>query len=183
MRVTTHPRLAGPVVTMAAVVALAACSGSSPAPTASHSGSAGSPAAPSPSPSTAGQQALAAYTAMWSDVQALSETSNYTDPRLGDHLAGQAYMTISENMSVNKANGIIGLGAPVLHPHVLSASSNAVTIADCMDDTHWLEYYASTHKLVDNVPGGHRYTTTTVTEENGIWKVTALDTRGDGSCT
>ena len=132
---------------------------------------------------SAQQQALTAYEAMWSDVQALDTSSDYTNPRLGDHLAGQAYMTISENMSVNKANGIIGLGAPKLHPRVLTASSSAVTIADCMDDTHWLEYYASTQKLVDNIPGGHRYTTATVTEENGIWKVTALDTRGDGSCT
>ena len=183
MRVITHPRLTGPVVTMAAVAALAACSGSSPVPTASSSSLAGSPAGASPSPSTSGQQALAAYTAMWGDVQVLSETSNYTDPRLGDHLAGQAYMTISENMSVDKANGVIALGAPVLHPRVLTAGTTAVTLADCLDDTHWLEYYASTHKLTNNVPGGHRYVAATVTDENGTWKVTTLDVRGEGTCT
>ena len=137
----------------------------------------------SPAPSGPAQLALAAYSAMWADVQALSETSNYTDPRLGAHLDGQAYMTISENMSVNKANGIIGLGAPVLHPHVVTANATTVSLADCMDDTHWLEYYAATRKLVDNVPGGYRYTAATVTDENGTWKVTALDTRQDGSCT
>ncbi len=183
MRVTIHPRLTAPAVMLAATAVLAACSSASPAPTASHTGSAGSPAGASPSPSTSGQQALAAYTAMWSDVQALSETSNYTDPRLGDHLAGQAYMTISENMSVDKANGIIALGAPVLHPRVLAAGTTAVTLADCLDDTHWLEYYASTHKLTNNVPGGHRYVAATVTDENGIWKVTNLEVRGEGTCT
>ena len=183
MRVTTHPRISAPAVTLAAVAALTSCSGSSPAPTASHSSSAGSPAAASPSSSTAGQQALAAYAAMWSDVQALDQTSDYTNPRLGAHLDGQAYMTISENMAADKAKGIIGLGAPVLHPHVLSATATTVKLADCLDDTHWLSYYAATHKLSDEVPGGHRYVAATVTDENGTWKVTTLDVRGEGTCT
>ena len=165
----------------AAITLLAACSsGSAPA----RSSAASPPvAAASASPSNPTQQALAAYTAMWGDVQALSESSDYTNPRLGNHLDGQAYMTISENMSVNKAHGIIGLGVPILHPRVLTTSAATVTVADCMDDTHWLEYYASTRKPIDNTPGGHRYTTATVTDENGTWKVTNIDTRGDGSCT
>lgn len=171
----------------AAVTALAACS--SGASTATPRASASRATAPvaaasaSASPSTSAQLALAAYTAMWGDVQVLSETSDYTNPRLGDHLAGSAYMTISENMSVNKANGIVGVGAPVLHPRVLSTNATTVTLADCMDDRNWLEAYAATHKLVDTVPGGRRYTTATVTDDNGVWKVTAIDTRGDGSCT
>jgi len=189
MRVT-HPRLTTPALALAAAAALsaltAACSsGGTAMPQVTASSARPSPAAASvsPTPSTPAQQALAAYTAMWADVQTLSATSNYTDPRLGAHLDSQAYMTVSENMSVNKANGIIGLGAPVLHAHVVTSTATTVTLADCMDDTHWLEYYAATHKLVDNVPGGHRYTTATVTDENGTWKVTALDTRQDGSCT
>lgn len=181
---TVHASATLAALTSTATITLLAACSSSPAPALSRSGAASSPAAAvSASPSLFAQQALAAYTAMWGDVQALSETSDYTNPRLGNHLDGQAYATISENMSVNKAQGIIGLGAPVLHPRVLATSAAAVTIADCMDDTHWLEYYASTRKPVDNMPGGHRYTTATVTDENGTWKVTTIDTRGDGSCT
>jgi len=168
----------------AAALALTAACSSNPAPARSSAASPASvSASPSPSPSTPAQQALSAYRAMWADVQALSETSDYTNPRLGDHLDGQAYMTISENMSVNKANGIVGVGAPVLHPRVLSVNATTVTLADCMDDRNWLEAYAATHKLVDTVSGGFRYTTATVTEDKGVWKVTAIDTRADGSCT
>jgi hypothetical protein len=185
MRITrAHATLT--VLAGAAVTALAACSSSAATATPRASASrATTPvaASASASPSPPAQLALAAYTAMWGDVQVLSESSDYTNPRLGDHLAGSAYMTISENMSVNKANGIVGVGAPVLHPRVLSANATTVTLADCMDDRNWLEAYAATHKLVDTVPGGRRYTTATVTQDNGVWKVTAIDTRGDGSCT
>lgn len=182
MRVTSpRPQLAAHALLLAA--ASAACSGAAPAAEPQRSTVAVSRTAASPSPSTPSQLALAAYTAMWGDVQVLSETSDYTNPRLGEHLDGQAYTTISENMSVNKAHGIVGVGAPLLHPRVLAASATAVTLADCMDDTNWLEAYQATGKLVDSVPGGHRYTTASVTDENGTWKVTAIDTRGDGSCT
>ncbi|MBS2966539.1 hypothetical protein KGA66_26100 [Actinocrinis puniceicyclus] len=136
----------------------------------------------SPSPSTPAQQALAAYEAMWVDVQALDQTSDYQNPRLTAHLDGKALLTISENMAVNKAHGIVALGAPLLHPSVISAGTTVVTLRDCLDDTHWLEYYAATHKPVDDVPGGHRYIAATVTDENNTWKVTALDTKGEGTC-
>lgn len=186
MRITrAHATLT--VLAGAAVTALAACSNgaatATPRASASRATAPVAAASASASPSAAAQLALAAYTAMWGDVQVLSETSDYTNPRLGDHLAGSAYMTISENMSVNKADGIVGVGAPVLHPRVLSVNATTVTLADCMDDRNWLEAYAATHKLVDTVPGGRRYTTATVTDDNGVWKVTAIDTRGDGSCT
>lgn len=172
----------------AAVTALAACSSSgagaaTPRASASRATAPVAAASASASPSTPAQRALVAYTAMWGDVQALSETSNYTDPRLGDHLDGSAYMTISENMSVDKAHGVIALGAPVLHPRVLAADATTVSLADCLDDTHWLEYYASTRRLTNNVPGGHRYVAATVTDENSTWKVTTLDVRGEGTCT
>jgi hypothetical protein len=184
MFMATRARFSASALPLAAAAALAASCTGHPTAT-SRTGEAASPAAATANPSLSApaEQALAAYTAMWADVQVLSETSNYTDPRLSNHLDGQAYATISENMSVNKAHGIIGLGAPVLHAHVLTVNATTVTLADCMDDTHWLEYYSATRKPVDNTPGAHRYTTATVTDENGTWKVTAIDTRGDGSCT
>jgi hypothetical protein len=182
MRIT---RAHAAVTALASATALAACSSGAATPqgSASRTPAPVAAASASASPSTAAQLALAAYTAMWGDVQALSETSNYTDPRLGDHLDGSAYMTVSENMSVDKAHGVIALGAPILHPRVLAANATAVSVADCLDDTHWLEYYASTRKLTNNVPGGHRYVAATVTDKNGTWKVTTLDVRGEGTCT
>ncbi|MGH3627952.1 MAG: hypothetical protein ACRDRL_11005 [Sciscionella sp.] len=171
-----HVRLAA--LATLVIAAAAACSHDRSTPAPRSTITTGNAAPPS-----FAAQALAAYEAMWTAVQLASVTSNYTDPRLGDHLAGQAYTTISENMAVNKANGIIGLGQPVLHPRVISSNASTVTLADCMDDTHWLQYHAATHTLVDNLPGGHRYSTATVTNQNGTWKVTVIDTRADGSCT
>ena len=191
MRTLTRSPLA-PAAAFAVLAALAvlavlatACSGgatASPRPS-SPSATASPAAAADAAPSTPAQLALAAYTAMWADVQVLDQSANYTNPRLGDHLDGQAYMTISENMAANKAKGIIGLGAPVLHPRVLTASTSAVSLADCLDDRAWLTYFSATHQLTDNTPGGHRYVTATVADEHGTWKVTTLDVRGEGTCT
>jgi hypothetical protein len=128
------------------------------------------------------QPALSAYTAMWSDVQAAGQSSDYQSERLSSHLDGKALVTVAENMSVDKANGVIGRGEPVLNPSVISANATTVTIRDCMNDEHWLKYYAGTGKPVDSVPGGRRYVVATVTEGAGAWKVTSLDVRGEGTC-
>lgn len=187
MRITrAHAALTA--IVGAAVTALAACSSASTATPQASASRATVPAAaasPSASPSASpAQLALAAYTAMWGDVQAVGETSDYRDPRLAAHLAGQALLTTSENMAVDKADGIIGLGQPELsETTILTANATRVTLHGCMSDEHWLKYYAATHKLVDNVPGGRRYVAATVTDENGTWKVTTLDVRGEGTCT
>ena len=175
-------------VTLAATLATAACSTSPPAPPpppgpTRASAPASPAAAASPGSSTPAQQALAAYTAMWADVQAAGETSNYQNPRLAAHLAGQALLTTSENMAADKADGIIGLGRPELSDTaVVTATAITVTLHGCMSDEHWLKYYAATHILVDTVPGGRRYVAAIVTNESGTWKVTSLDVRGEGTC-
>ena len=171
---------------LTAALAAAACSTTTPAqksePTRTGTAMFPTSAGPSASASTPAQLALAAYTAMWGDVQAAGATSNYQDPRLAAHLGGKALLTVSENMAADQAHGIVELGTPVPHPRVLTATASTATLADCLDDTGWLTYYAATRALTDTVPGGHRYVTATVTDENGTWKVTTLDTRGEGTC-
>ena len=170
-------------VALGAALATAACTASTPAPAPTRTSARPSPAVIRPSPSSPAQQALAAYTAMWGDVQAVGETSNYQDPRLATHLGGQALLTTSENMAADKADGVIGLGRPELSDTaVVTASTTTVTLHGCMSDEHWLKYHAATRTLVDSVPGGRRYVTATVTDENGTWKVTSLDVRGEGTC-
>jgi hypothetical protein len=85
-------------------------------------------------------------------------------------------------MAAEKAQGVIALGQPVLHPVVVSASATSVDIQDCVQDTGWLQYYASTRKPVNDIPGGYRSTTATVTDQNGVWKVTEMNSGSDGSC-
>ena len=133
-------------------------------------------------PSSA-SEALAAYRAMWAEVVAANTTSNYQAPDLGDHLGGQALTTLTANMAAEKAQGVIVLGQPILHPIVVSASATSVNIQDCVDEAGWLQHFAaSPQKLVDDVPGGDRSTTATVSDENGIWKVIEMDSGSDGSC-
>lgn len=175
----------GAAVALAAALATAACSATTPAPAPepTRASATASPAATNQGSSTPARQALAAYTAMWSDVQAAGETSDYQDPRLAAHLSGQALLTTAENMAVDKADGVIGLGRPELSDTaVVTATATTVTLHGCMSDEHWLKYHAATHTLLDTVPGGRRYVAATVTDENGTWKVTTLDVRGEGTC-
>ena len=172
-------------VALGAALATAACTASTPAPAPepTRTGAPPSPAVISPSPASPAQQALAAYAAMWADVQAAGETSDYQDPRLAAHLDGQALLTTSENMAVDNADGIIGLGRPELSDtSVVTSTATTVTLHGCMSDEHWLKYYAATHTLVDTVPGGRHYVAATLTDENGTWKVTTLDVRGVATC-
>jgi hypothetical protein len=171
--------LAGVVVALAA-----ACSSSTGSSTAAPSHTATRPATASTgasTPSPAGE-ALAAYAAMWKDVAEADNTADYQASYLSNHLAGQALLTITNNMAVEKSEGIVVHGAPVLHPVVTSVSASTVAISDCMGDQAWLEYRASTGKLLDDVPGGFRATTATVTDQSGLWKVTQINTGADGTC-
>jgi hypothetical protein len=186
MRGIRAPHVLAAVLGTTAVAALAAACGGSTTPGRSAPRSApqvpGTSASASAAQPTAGRQALAAYEAMWGDIQATSETADYQDPRLSAHLAGQALLTVSENMAVEKADGIIALGTPVVDPSVITSSPTVVTVRDCMSDVDWLQYYVATRKLVNTVPGGHRYVAATVTDQDGTWKVTSLDARGEGTC-
>ena len=178
-----RPLVAAAVAVGGVAVLATACS-STATSTAAASGTATHTPTASASPSTPNPatEALAAYAAMWAEVVAANKTSDYQAPDLADHLGGQALLTLTTNMAAEKEQGIIALGRPVLHPTVVSASATSVHIQDCVQDKAWLQYYAATEKLVDNVPGGDRATTATVTDENGVWKVTEMNSGSDGTC-
>jgi hypothetical protein len=178
----TRLRSAAPFLvgaTTLATVLAAACSTSAPTRTDAFASPTASTAGPSPAP---GQLGVAAYTAMWADVQAVGLTSNYQDPRLADHVQGKPLATFRENIALDQAHGVVGHGAPVLHPSVITATATTVTLRDCLDDSGWIKVYAATGRPIDSIPGGHRYVAATVTDENGTWKVTSLDVHAEGTC-
>jgi hypothetical protein len=179
-----HGRSIASTALVGLVVTLAAACGSSAGPSTGATSSTATRAVPSASPSISSPatEALAAYAAMWKDVAEADNTADYQASYLGSHLAGQALLTITNNMAVEKSEGIVVHGAPVLHPVVTSASASTIAISDCLSDQAWLEYRASTGKLLDDVPGGFRATTATVTDQNGIWKVTQINTGAEGTC-
>jgi hypothetical protein len=177
-RPITASVLAGVVAALAAACSSTATGTATASTTATHSPTA--PASPStPSPAA---EALAAYAAMWKDVAEASNTANYQATYLSNHLSGKALLTITDNLATEKGQGIVAHGTPVLHPVVTSATTTTAAITDCLDDRAWLEVYASTGKLVDDVPGGFRSTTATVSSINGTWKVTQLNTGAEGTC-
>ena len=179
-RSITTAVLAGVVAALAA-----ACSSSTGSSTAAASTTASRVPTASASASTPGPaaEALAAYAAMWKDIAEASKTADYQASYLPDHMSGAALQTVTGNIKLESKAGEIALGTPVLHPVVVSVASNSVALSDCLDDRAWLNYTDSTPpKPVDNVPGGFRSTTATVTDESGTWKVTEINSGADGTC-
>lgn len=170
--------------------AVTACSGAPTSPAAASKTSAASAAAPAPSsgsmPGPPAQAALAAYVAAWADAADVEDGGNYKDPRLERHIAGNLLETIAEDDYVEEAHGVASRGMPILHPHVsavnLSSHPPTVTITDCIDFRHFIQYYAATGRQYGVVQTGLSANTSTVTLINGSWMVTSAATGADGSC-
>jgi hypothetical protein len=139
-----------------------------------------------PSPATiARQEALAAYRAMWEDMATAAKTADYRSPLLAQHAAGAALSILVRGLYTDKRTGIVVKGQPVTNARVVSLSPPAnptkASIVDCFDDRHWLNYKVS-GGLQNSVPGGLHHTTATVSDINGVWKVTQLHVEASGTC-
>jgi hypothetical protein len=177
---------------------LCGCSSAgSASPTASHAASTASSATSTstaadastsaslgPSASAA-QAALAAYRAMYTDWASAAATSNYQDPALAHHASGSALSKITRALYIDKTEGTVGKGQPVINPavsHLVSADNpTQVVINDCFDDSNWLQYTTDGH-LYNNVPGGRHKTQALVVETGSSWKVDQLAVQAVGTC-
>jgi hypothetical protein len=132
------------------------------------------------------QAALFAYGAAWADGAAVQDSGNYQDSRLQRHMAGQLLLAVSENFYIEEQHGIASRGAPVLHPHVSAEHLNdkppTVTIADCIDFRHFIQYYAATGLQYGPIQTGLSAATTTMTLINGSWMATDDNVQADRSC-
>jgi hypothetical protein len=156
---------------------LAACGSSSPVAT---------PTTPTaPTAVGPGAKALAAYQSMWSDLVTAAQTSDYQSPLLPEHATGAALSLLVQGLARDQLNGIVTRGKSVHHPEVTSltpgGSPTQATVADCFDDTHWLEY-TTAGALAPNSPGGRRSTTAHLLRKAGAWKVTDLTIQATGTC-
>jgi hypothetical protein len=134
--------------------------------------------------------AVQVYLAMWTDMVAAGKTADYRSPHLADHAASQALLLLSQGLLSDHQDGVVLKGQLTSSPHATGVSTVpgtpgpvAVSIVDCLDSTHWLEYNASNGQLKDNKPGGKHLTTATVGLLNGTWKVTKLTIQDLGTCT
>jgi hypothetical protein len=196
-------RAAGVAIASAAVLASVAACGSQNSGGALPSASGGSTvsgsapltssptvAATSSQASTAIAQALTSYRAAfadWAAVTAVANKADYQNPRLADHMSGQALETVTQSVYVNtNVDQAITKGAPVLHPsvgEVVPANDpTQVVVNDCVDTSNWLLWTSDGSRLYNNVPGGHRKTQSLVVYANGAWKVSQLYMQKVGTC-
>ena len=128
---------------------------------------------------------LSAYRAMWADLVTAAGTSDYQSPLLSQHASGNALTIFVQGLARDQLAGIVTKGQPVLDPRVTSLTPSVdpthATLADCFDDTHWVEYKVS-GGLANNAPGGLRATTAELVMKDGVWKVTQITIDKTGTC-
>ncbi|WP_331773233.1 hypothetical protein OG948_58560 (plasmid) [Embleya sp. NBC_00888] len=142
------------------------------------------PSAPSPTASTSPSQAeaLATYRNLWTAATKAAATANAEDPELRKYAHDDALAYFVGSNLENKEKGVVVKGEPGISPRVVGETGDRVTLADCVDGSHWLKYRASDGKLADDVPGGHHQAEATVTRTTSGWRVTSLTIEGVGTC-
>jgi hypothetical protein len=129
--------------------------------------------------------ALSAYRGMWADMVIASRTSDYQSPLLPQHASGEALSVLVQGLAKNRLIGVITKGTPSIHPQVTSLSPigtpTQVTITDCVNDAHWLEYKVA-GGLLNKIPGGGHASTAIVVDSGSDWKVTQLAVQMVGTC-
>jgi hypothetical protein len=122
---------------------------------------------------------------MWADMATAGLTADYQSPQLAEHATGNALSLLSRSLYTDKRQGLVVKGTQAMNPRALSAlptgAPTTVTLSDCLDDRKWLNYRKN-GALENNVPGGLHYTTATVIEMRGEWKVSVVLIRGVGTC-
>jgi hypothetical protein len=153
---------------------------STPQATATPTGSVSS--APS---AVAAADALAAYRGMWNAFVDAAKVPDPDAPALRRYAADDALRRIVSSLVADRDQGKVIKGAPITNPSVAnlkpSDQPTEAMIADCVDDTNWLEYKKS-GELWNNKPGGKHHTTATVKSTNGVWKVSAFTLEVTGTC-
>jgi hypothetical protein len=135
----------------------------------------------------AGRKAMDSYKAMWLNMAAAAETSDWQSPLLSEYATGNALTTMSRGLYANHAVGRVSRGRPTLSPTVAgvepSDAPTRVQISDCGDSTNWLQYDAATGVLVDDVPGGRRAISAVVDKQaDGSWAVSDFAVQELGTC-
>lgn len=145
------------------------------------------PPSPSLDPRTVAERdAIAAYEGM---IHAWVEAAKVSDPdapALRQFASGQALRRMVVLLYLARDAGKVGLGQPVSQPVVNVVSPidapTEVTLADCLDDSNWLQYKASTGELWDDIPGGRHDVTAVVKRSDSGWKVDSWVPRPVGTC-
>jgi len=147
------------------------------------------PVSPSATTSTAREiaerDALASYRGLMQAWVDAAKVANPDHPALRRYAQGEALKIFVTALFGNQLHKKVVLGEMGTDPKVVGAvpidGPTSVKIADCLDDTRWLEHKKS-GGLWDNKPGGRRHTTALVTKTKAGWKVTDIVMQEYGSC-
>ena len=162
---------------LASALALAACG--TPGPFATKV----SPSPRSPTSAAATNPADAAVVAAYRNATAAfvhaGQTMNPDDPALPATMSGQELSTVTKNLLIDKASGLIARGDITLtDPHVVSNDGHTATLRDCQYSAILL-VDAKTGQGAPGVANGPQAIAITATFvfTNGVWKESQQDGR------
>lgn len=163
---------------LAVTLMVASCGGSdTPTSAPSRSSTPLATVSPSATPkvSPVDQRIVDAYDGMWADTVKAARTADYRSPALAAHTVDPATGQLRRTLLTYSRLGIVVKGNLHTRPQVTSVdqATGQATLSDCLDDTHWLTYYARTGQLTDNKPGGRTVTTATLRRTDGRWQVSS----------
>jgi hypothetical protein len=153
-------------------------------------GASNAPEASTPAPDPvrdAGQEATETYLAMWREMAAAGETSDWQSPALARFATGDALAVVTRSLYTDNLNGVVTKGAPKNKPQVSSVdppgAPTTVLVADCGDSTNSLKYKRDGGELLNDTPGGRRAITAELKKQpDGSWRVARFAVEGLGSC-
>jgi hypothetical protein len=176
------------VVVVSAALALGACGGGSASTSPTTKPGTAATAAPASAAQTqaaVSSQVIASYRTMWANLVTAAETSDFQSPLLAQHATGDALTLLVQGLARDQLHDIVTRGVTVHHPVVRSLSPATdpthATVADCFDDTRWIEY-TTDGKRANNTPGGRRATTADLVKTDDTWKVSQLTIAATGTC-
>lgn len=140
-----------------------------------------SPPSRSPTPAPATNPADAAVVAAYRNATAAfvhaGQTMNPDDPELPATMSGQELSTVTKNLLVDKAGGLVARGDITLtDPHVVANDGQTATLRDCQYSGILL-VDAKTGQGAPGVANGPQYIAVTATFvlTNGVWKESQQD--------
>ncbi|WP_157538075.1 hypothetical protein [Kitasatospora azatica] len=117
---------------------------------------------------------------------AVSETSDYKNPRLAQHMLGQPLSFWTENVARDQTRGWVGRGRLTWKAKVTSvtpaAAPDRVEVADCLDSTNWVNVTTDGKPAKDTPGGRHRSASAITRAADGSWRVSQQLVGEVGTC-
>lgn len=107
--------------------------------------------------------------------------ANPEDSALPATMVEPQLTSVRANLLADQQQGIVGRGTVTLHPRVVSVTSTAATVVDCVYSTTELVYKATGKPVPPVTPPENDGVRATLVLSAGVWKV-SKQTVTDGKC-